>query len=129
LCLLGDDDQRTGIERNAGEDEVEQDPRLRIKFAAFGEGLAGAFEVLDRAVDNHPGEDDQRADQDELHGAHGRSDALGHALHEAASAGIGRRVLAALLVVLVVAQGSFMTGFRCWSVAAIELPLGSVDKC
>ena len=29
LCLLGDDHQRTGVERDAGEDEVQQDPRAR----------------------------------------------------------------------------------------------------
>ena len=80
--LLGDDHERPGVEGHAREDQVQQDPRDRIEGLAFGEVFDRFFGVGNRVVDQYPADDDRRADNDELHGAHARGGFLSEALHE-----------------------------------------------
>src|SRR5665213_677576 len=89
LRLLGDDDERAGVEGDTGEDQVEEYPGLGIELTPVLQRPPRRFRVVDSAVGEYPAEDDERPNDDELHGTHAAGYRLRHTLHEAASSGVG----------------------------------------
>jgi hypothetical protein len=50
LCLLGDDHERPGVERDGGEDQVQQDPGLGIERVAVPDPRDRRRDVVDSTV-------------------------------------------------------------------------------